>query len=102
MNHRVKPGEYFYARVGFLNVPPPKVGKVRFSFGLRPTGLHGVYVNEMPESLVYMDETSDGQIVTILQKLPPHYEIARAFLRVESLGETYQDWACWVEAKIVR
>jgi len=90
--HEIRPGEHFYARVGFLETPSPRAGDVEFRVNLSgadPLSLHDTY---------------DGEIRTIDYRFEPeHFGQTFNFgLWVLANGTSQQDWAAWVEAKIIR
>lgn len=96
IGHEIRPGEHFYAEVGILECPEPQAGDVLFIFGFKPDGAGW-------QSLSVHD-TYDGQIITVDMAFDRQYfgDAADFMLQVQANGTSEQDWAAWVEAKIIR
>ncbi|UCH51418.1 MAG: hypothetical protein JSV54_01210, partial [Chloroflexota bacterium] len=95
--HLVKPGEHFIAKVGLIQ--GASVGNVRFEVSYRETGSVG------PETLLKaLVDTYDGNLKTIDVPMPSGSfgKQVNFYLRVRANGSAGQDWASWVEARIVR
>ena len=96
IGHEIRPGEHFYARVGFLETPSPGAGDVYFVFRFRPEG--------MGWESFQVHDIYDGEIITTDMAFDREYfsENADFMLQVKANGSWQQDWAAWVEAKIIR
>lgn len=94
---QIKPGYYFYGLVGL--VEGATSGNVQFWVYIRSQG------EADWEPLVSdVDDIYDYRIKSISVPVPPKYfgKNVDFSLRVSANGEPMQDWAAWVEAKIIR
>jgi len=90
----VQPGERFFARVGFLE--SAYAGDVTFRVMIRPEDGNNTWI--ATESKSY-----GSPIKTIDVPLEPWIGKKADFaLEVQANESSEQDWACWVEAKIIR
>ena len=90
----VQPGERFFARVGFLE--GAYAGDVIFRVVIRPEDGLNTQVAEVRKSY-------GSPIETINVPLEPWVGKKADFvLEVQADESSEQDWACWVEAKIIR
>jgi len=90
----VQPGERFFARVGFLE--GAYRGDVTFRVMIRPEGGGNTWIAEVNKSY-------GSPIKTIDVPLGPWVGKKADFvLEVRSNDSSEQDWACWIEAKIIR
>ena len=95
--HEIKPGEHFFAKVGLIQNAIS--GNVRFEISYRETGSVG------PETLIkFSNDTYNGQVQTIDVTFPSDTfgKTVNFYLRVRANGSSGQDWAAWVEARIIR
>ena len=95
--HEIKPGEHFVAKVGLLQNAVN--GKVRFEISYREVGSVG------PETLIkFLNDSYNGQVQTIDVLFPSDTfgKKVNFYLRVRANGSSGQDWAAWVEARIIR
>jgi len=89
----VQPGERFFARVGFLE--GAYGGDVTFRVMIRPEGGSDTWITEVNKSY-------GSPIKTIDVPLQPWIGKKAGFvLEVLANDSSEQDWACWVEAKII-
>jgi hypothetical protein len=92
--YEVKVGEHFFARVGLLQ--GANAGKVKFRVMIRPEGGPNTWIAAVNDSY-------DGKIKTIDVLLQAYVgKKADFILEVQANGSSDQDWATWVEAKIIR
>jgi len=93
--HEVKPGEHFFAKVGLIQ--GASAGNVYFDVIIRPEG--GGWV--MLESVT---DAYDSSIKTLDITIPASYFGKKCDfgLRVKANGSSSQDWATWVEARLIR
>jgi len=95
--HLVKPGERFVAKVGLFK--GASAGNVRFEASYREVG------SLAPETLlVSLVDNYDSNLKTIDVPLPPGSfgKQVNFYLRVRTNGPSNQDWAGWVEARLIR
>ncbi len=93
----VKPGYYFYGLVGLLE--GASAGDVKFWVYIRSDG------ESEWDTLVHgVEDIYDYRIKAIAVPIPPAYfgKNIDFSLRVSANGEPLQDWATWVDAKIVQ
>lgn len=94
LNYKVELGEHFYARIGFVS--GGAVGNVKFRVWIRPEGGPNT-------EIVTVTKSYDGTIETIDVPLSAYVGKKSDFiLRVDANGSAGQDWATWIEAKIIR
>ncbi len=95
--HLVKPGERFVAKVGlFKNA---SAGNVLFEASYREAGIYG------PVTVIFsVADSYDGNLKTIDLPFPPESfgKQVNFYLQVKTNGSSAQDWAAWVEARIIR
>jgi hypothetical protein len=97
IGHLVKPGEHFFAKVGLIH--GASAGNVRFEASCREVG------SVAPETLlISLVDSYDSTLKTIDVPLPPETfgKEFNFYLRVRANGSSAQDWAAWVEARIIR
>jgi hypothetical protein len=94
VGYEVKVGEHFFAQVGLLQ--GAGAGKVKFYVIIRLEGGEETTIAEVKDSY-------DGTIKTIDVPLQAYVGKRVLFrLEVRANGSSAQDWAAWVEAKIIR
>jgi len=94
LGYTVKPGEHFYAEVGF--VKNAVNGKVRYKVMIRPEGGANTWIIDTVKSY-------DGTIKVLDANLTPFAgKKADFILDIETEGSSQQDWAVWSEAQIIR
>jgi hypothetical protein len=95
--HLVKPGEHFVAKVGLIK--GASAGNVIFEASYREAGIYGPVT--LLKSLI---DSYDGNLKTIDVPLPPESfgKQVNFYLQVKTNGPSNQDWAAWVEARIIR
>lgn len=97
ISHLVKPGDHFVGRVGIIK--GGSAGNVRFEVTYREVG------SIAPETLLVSQvDTYDGNLKTIDVTLPSGSfgKQLNFYLRVRANGSSAQDWAAWVEARLIR
>ena len=90
----VQPGERFFARVGFLEGAYD--GNVTFRVMIRPEGGNNTWIATESKSYGSPIKTIDVPLEPWIGKK------ADFILEVQANESSEQDWACWVEAKIIR
>jgi len=97
IGHTIKPGEHFYARVGFIQ--NANAGDVYFTVYLNLVGGYPTWTK-----IANVHDTYDGKIKIIDINLEQYSGKKANYLWVEvdANGSAAQDWATWVEAKIIR
>ncbi|MFP3897946.1 MAG: InlB B-repeat-containing protein [Dehalococcoidia bacterium] len=95
MGYKIEDGDRFYAKVGlFKNAT---AGNVKFVVWIFAEGGYAVSIAEVTD-------TYDGALPTIDVDLSPYvsdYGVT-FILEVQANGPSNQDWAAWVEAKVIR
>jgi hypothetical protein len=93
--HEVKPGEHFFAKVGLIQ--GASAGNVYFDVIIRPEGGGWVMLDSVTD-------TYDSSIKTLDITIPASYFGKKCDfgLRVKANGSSSQDWATWVEARLIR
>ncbi len=93
----VKPGDHFYGLVGLLHNAVS--GNVQFWVYIR---LHGE--SDWSPIVSGVNDIYDYKIKTMSVPIPPEYfgKNADFRLQVNTNGEPLQDWAVWLDAKIIR
>ena len=95
--HLVKPGERFVAKVGLFQ--GAGAGNVLFEASYREAGVYG------PVTLMFsVVDSYDSKLKTIDVPFPPESfgKQVNFYLQVRTNGPSNQDWAAWVEARIIR
>ena len=97
INYQVKSGDHFYGVVGL--VEGAIVGEVQFWVYMRLQG-----ETDWVVLVSGVDDIYDYRIKTMSVPLPPEYfgKDVDFSLRVFANGEPLQDWAAWVDARILR
>lgn len=90
----VQPGERFFARVGFLE--GAYAGDVTFRVMIRPEDGNNTWIATESKSYGSPIKTIDVPLEPWIGKK------ADFILEVQANESSEQDWACWVEAKIIR
>lgn len=95
MGYKIETGDHFYAKVGFLKNATE--GNVKFVVWCVAEGL-------VVSTIVEITDTYDGMLKTVDIDLSPWANDVRVTfaLEVRANGPSGQDWATWVEAKIIR
>jgi len=95
--HLVKPGDRFVAKVGLFK--GASAGNVLFEVSYREAGIYGPVT--LLKSLI---DSYDGNLKTIDVPFPPESfgKQVNFYLQVKTNGPSNQDWAGWVEARIIR
>jgi hypothetical protein len=93
--YRIQAGDRFYAKVGLLK--NAAAGNVKFVVWILAEGPYAVTIAEVTDSY-------DGIVRTIDVDLSPYAGDLKVtfILEVQANGQANQDWAAWVEAKVVR
>jgi len=90
--HQVKAGDHFYAKIGFVQNYKGKV-------------LYHIYVKPANGASTMVNETSKGYLGTIgvidVDLSPYAGKWVDITLGVDTYGPSFQDWASWIEAKII-
>jgi hypothetical protein len=92
--YTVEAGEHFFARVGFLE--GASAGNVDFRIMIRPEGGTNTWISIENKDYGTPLKTIDVPLDDFVGKR------ADFILRVSANGSSAQDWAIWVEAKIIR
>jgi hypothetical protein len=95
--HLVKPGDHFVAKVGLFK--GASAGNVLFEASYREAGVYG------PVTLIFsVVDSYDSKLKTIDVPFPPESfgKQVNFYLQVKTNGPSNQDWAGWVEARIIR
>jgi hypothetical protein len=97
IGHEVKPGDHFYGIVGLLE--GATAGNVDFQVYVRAEGENDWHLLGNGLTAYY-----DYIIKAMVLPLPPDYfgKHVDFRLRVNNVNEPLQNWAVWVEAKIIR
>ena len=97
IGHEVKPGDYFYSQVGLLY--GAFGGNVEFRLYLRVQG-----ETEWQFVPPGVQDTYDYVLKSMVILLPAEYSGKKVdlSLRVTGIETTFQAWAVWVEAKLIR
>jgi hypothetical protein len=97
INLQVNPGDAFYGLVGLLE--GGQMGGVEFWVYIRQHGQANWEV-----LVPGVADTYDYRIKAISELIPPYYFGKNVDIRlaVNTDGEPLQDWAAWIEAKIIR
>jgi hypothetical protein len=92
--YKVKAGEHFYARCGFIK--NASAGKVKYSVMIRCEGGPNTWIFEGVKPY-------DGTVKVINVDLTPYAgKKADFILQVSAEGSSGQDWAVWEQARIIR
>ncbi len=92
--YKVKAGEHFYARCGFIK--NASAGKVKYSVMIRCEGGPNTWIFEGVK-------TYDGTVKVINVDLTPYAgKKADFILQVSAESSSGQDWAVWEQARIIR
>ncbi len=97
VTYRIRPGDYFVARIGIAE--GRTAGRVKVNV-IYSVGLTQAAMFEREEVVIYNNniETISYRFpVDTFGKIP-----SGVILRISTDGESTQDWASWIEAKIVR
>ncbi len=89
---QVKAGDHFYAKIGFVQ---NYKGKVLYRIYVKPSGGTSTMVNETSKGYL-------GTIGVIDVDLSPYAgKWVDITLMVDAYGPSTQDWASWIEAKVI-
>lgn len=92
--YKVKSGEHFFAQVGLLQ--NANAGNVKFRVMIRLEGGTNIWIAAVNDSYDDTIKTIDVPLQAYVGKK------ADFVLEVQANGSSAQDWATWVEAKIIR
>jgi hypothetical protein len=95
IDHEIKSGAHFVAKIGIIK--GGNAGNVKFQVIMRPEGMGAV-------TIYSGDQVYDGVLKTIDVAIEPIYFGKKADfeLTVSANGSSAQDWAAWVEARLIR